>query len=1548
MQNSQTNTFLKGMNLDTAKEFIGSDQYIDALDVHINTDAGATAGALQPYLDVIIDKANDSLVGQEILGATTGHFGKDKKNCYIVLSYDETNDDEENWLSVFDEETNELLWKLVIPDLNCKTRVKLVNLWEDEKKSSVYISSEDSYIQVVNINQSYGTVEGVVNKVDGYDFSIFPKCGALQPFKFHKTVKGNKVAGKIQYAYQLFNLSGQTTALSAISYTIPIGSELQNDKTAEGVCISLVGNFSAYSHIRIFALVYTNFEDIPRVYIKDEIQIDPTSETFYYCDSTDDYLSELTIEEFQAIKNFVFRAATVEQKDNRLFAAGITEDTWDVTFDARVYSADKSGFVDFTGILGNEYHVTLQDIVEGKHVIPEQDSYNNPDPETYKYNTYFGEKTNFETVQSESSEHTLRKFQDILSNVITAAEFNDYEIVDDGYSYATYLDDEIVKEQLGEITLTYFPLRLLYWSDFVVHNSSFCERFWCGLDVENKKIHVISTISYSDKSIQDLYDTDRVWQSYVSNICYNVKYDDTVAFGKYSLTPTDEIDIPTAYPYGGAGPKISYMFVRPLLYLSPNASTNTVDSGLRLLSKDTLQAEYGDMTEIKILSDTISGNGWETVTAIKKDASEHTVKNITYADPYICANYTGFKQGECYTFGIVFYNQQHIPSPVHYIGTITIPYFENWIYGGVKRKDGGTHDLLATTVGIRFRVDLSNMNADDVSAYEIVRVQKTTETRKVLMQGIVSNTVEYVKKVGSGGQSLGDSDLRAPLYPTTSQYFYNLFRAGQDSNNSSTLTTISDYTVFVSPEISVNKENVEKSFNNAKQLYVHNQLSSILYDSRNLDEDNNFVTESTFNGAQYIRIPIYKHITYMTVPGTSYTLADETYKHNAVSGVPFGQFILAGSDPQEQEYLGTASSWNNTEIGYGLFKYYLSSPMLSENRRVGIDSVKFCKTISADQLGDSSTQFAATIGDKQFVNVAELNNTGDAGRLGIHCNCVVIKLMDNLLTSDDTPSDESNTMTTDSILMNLNWDESDNLSSYKRIDPLVTDNLEYSSYSMYADLWPRESVKYNVWGTSRCSVALADICTGYVDSIQHSLIPTLSYVSTGQYCTIDRSQSTQYINCFGGDTYVCIHKELWSGFGYDQTYTNDSLKYKDCINIKYPVETRINLDRVKGPNFDTNQPNPTLTFEPGQLLKFGAQELPLNAYNDAYSAQEYNKVFVTEGAYDIANQKIGNRIMASEVKSTGELTDSFQDFKVANYIDVDGQYGPITNLVKYNGRLYYLQSTAFGTVSVNERSLITDNNNAQLLLGTGDVLQRYDYISTFNGSKELNDPSIVVSPSSLYWYDSNKKSIQVFNQGGLNSLSKVKNVQSYFDKQVGNKLVHSGYDMKYNEVWFSPEEGDKSIIYSEQAQAFIGFYSKTLKYPKVGDRFSLGLTDNNKFIHFGECDGHINTEHSLRYVEFVVNQNAGMPKVFDTFSVNDCIRPMSDEASWFGVKFSTNRQGEARQTRPVNKEGVYYMPIGRDSNKERMRDKIMTVKLTLDTTEFSIPSVSTMFRYSRI
>ena len=48
-------------------------------------------------------------------------------------------------------------------------------------------------------------------------------------------------------------------------------------------------------------------------------------------------VSELSIDEFNSLANYTFVPGVIESKDNRLFAANLTEETWDVEYDARAF-----------------------------------------------------------------------------------------------------------------------------------------------------------------------------------------------------------------------------------------------------------------------------------------------------------------------------------------------------------------------------------------------------------------------------------------------------------------------------------------------------------------------------------------------------------------------------------------------------------------------------------------------------------------------------------------------------------------------------------------------------------------------------------------------------------------------------------------------------------------------------------------------------------------------------------------------------------------------------------------------------------------------------------------------------------------------------------------------------------------------------------------------------------------------------------------------------------------------------------------------------------
>ena len=150
-------------------------------------------------------------------------------------------------------------------------------------------------------------------------------------------------------------MNGSATSISALSEIIPIVKQVSNSKEAEGGLkteITDMGcqiktsfmNDGRFDRIRIYAIVYLDNVSVPNIYIANEIKIPNSTEynfiDFVYNDSGNAYISKITIEEFNALTPYDFKAASIEKIQNILFASNIEEQTWDIDFDARAYRCD--------------------------------------------------------------------------------------------------------------------------------------------------------------------------------------------------------------------------------------------------------------------------------------------------------------------------------------------------------------------------------------------------------------------------------------------------------------------------------------------------------------------------------------------------------------------------------------------------------------------------------------------------------------------------------------------------------------------------------------------------------------------------------------------------------------------------------------------------------------------------------------------------------------------------------------------------------------------------------------------------------------------------------------------------------------------------------------------------------------------------------------------------------------------------------------------------------------------------------------------------------
>jgi hypothetical protein len=350
-----------------------------------------------------------------------------------------------------------------------------------------------------------------------------------------------------------------------------------------------------------------------------------------------------------------------------------------------------------------------------------------------------------------------------------------------------------------------------------------------------------------------------------------------------------------------------------------------------------------------------------------------------------------------------------------------------------------------------------------------------------------------------------------------------------------------------------------------------------------------------------------------------------------------------------------------------------------------------------------------------------------------------------------------------------------------------------------------------------------------------------------------------------------------------------------------------------------------------------------------------------------------NRVMVSDLKIDSELSDNWTIFKMDNFLDVDSKHGQVTTLIHKDNYLYFWQPRAFGVLSVNQRSLVQDNNQGQLVIGTGGVLDRYDYISTNEGcSKRF---SVVEGLKGIYWFDNNNHTIYKYGGQGVEPLSKVKGVQEFIRRSIGsNAETMSCYNKTNNEIMISLPNTSNTFVFSEMFDIFTGvqtFYpSYMIKANGSQNLLSTSRsTRDSLYIHNMGANGWFYGVPHSSLIRFMVNDQYSSTKVFDMLqyeSITDNAGTNVLYDTFNSIKVVDDYQNSDTQSIVISgssanitrKEREFCLNVPRNRTggdetrlfKERMRDKYIIIDLTYNNSNgytFGVPYVTTNYRISK-
>lgn len=1082
--------------------------------------------------------------------------------------------------------------------------------------------------------------------------------------------------------------------------------------------------------------------------------------------------------------------------------------------------------------------------------------------------------------------------------------------------------DELTLEEFNGLSTYIFTPKVIESKDNMLFAANITEQTWDISDDEfdarayrcNKNGQILLTSTSGQDSIT--FSTSEISTKDIPTnhdcIC-PANYDDT---SQYLYAP----DATGKYVYGGIGKNISYRFIKTNLIESdaPTSRTGFAEDSFSLNSKARSTSTL-DLYNIE------EDGSWSDAGSLS--FADATAKVLNYSNSEVESMARGYMRDEIYRFAIVFYNEENVASSAHWIADIRMPKASapgyNIFTSGMRVDIGGstTNSLEVVThpLGVQFTVNIPSdlIQSKKITGYEIVRCERTISDRTILMQGAVSCVCNYDNTNQLTAFPYLTYSTSHGMVSQNNKYAHAFDFSSQNAN---------EYFLFISPEICVNRTNASEVTGRATEIKGIYRLRSSISPDESMGNGTPANDKVVPNGDK-VKVLVgakaskhdLKNITSNT--GTSWA-KNSGWAYTSVTAI--GDSIKQ-STANNAIYMG-AESWYDATLA----KYYNKITTGGYNS-ASIQDITIATNTEPFDLDDDAWRTKATnVGSMVYYNwvygdtsKASDYDDNNVRKVGPHGVCAIFQSTD--MTSRNTMVGEV---------------------------PELAAGPESANAILIANL--RQSVTPyggNSYATRQNSV----------------------YIGTGSYVNAKDNSNTK-VNVFGGDTYVGVLDYANCMFAYHNASDNyeqpDNERIRAYNGAYIPLESSINL------SLRTDTVGTAKTYESGtgyanhfvenDIVQVGSiyvQNTPLYAYNDAYSAQPRAKNYVSKSIYSIDNLHTDTRVMNSEPKTNLEVTDSWTKFRVANYLDVDTRFGSINNLKLFKNNLLFWQTDAFGTLAVNERSLIQDNNVGALTLGTGGVLTRFDYFTTKNGSKENQLRTATQSDSTVYWYDADRNEICGFDNQ-LRTVSKLKGVQSYLhdNKDIITNDPISVYDKKYNEVLLTLE--DKTLVFNEQVGAFTSFYTyRPDWYAEFTDKLMIYKNLSVYKYNSGNELDMFTGKDKVSYVRFIVNDKYPQTKTFDNVEYGG---DFTYDTNFDNIYFETKRQTSFTLTQDDidYREDTYKFCVPRSSRelneaeelvnksyRDRMKGKYLICHYKYDCNDgntFKVPYISTAYRYSLI
>lgn len=922
--------------------------------------------------------------------------------------------------------------------------------------------------------------------------------------------------------------------------------------------------------------------------------------------------------------------------------------------------------------------------------------------------------------------------------------------------------------------------------------------------------------------------------------------------------------------------------------------------------------------------------------------SERGNEYNNYKSPLFAEEYVGYMRDEVYRFGIQFYDRTGNPTFTYTIGDLRMPSIEDdyrhfngsatgVVHGGgasgypdkyILKDEAGNGYILH----LRVEVILSPSTREKVSGFDIVRAERNDSDRRVVAAGLLNNTLQYADHVDNlTMQNKLGLDKISVFAPNTGFGMQDWQRREAEENPVYTID---------SPEVMFGRLNYIASGTDELKIANHLQCDRTLLPSNYHQlydghaTNNQRIYWSNDNAATQING---NYVVYGMPPKVSYITAPN---------LPF----LSDNSMIAKYYCNDATDHKLSE---GLVKQdYTASTQL--NRK----PITFAKTIEAGEIVDSSLmstnvsfQNSAVVYDKTVQNDSSFKFlTVNLEQQG---NDYYVKNNNGFIQNGNR-----------TLLVSLG----------------ATDYFDFANdgniFSSSSDSFSTHLIKKGGYLPSKAYVKIIrqlDNNSGQYGGNTDSAFLNTRWISTGSYQEVTKNKNLYDFHVFGGDTYV----NMFSLSKYhEETVAADTDKLT-VQAVVFPVESSINLDLRSGTFTGANTPK--LEFEDEYN------------YDSSYSATNSTKSFPAKN-FNIPNvTDLSNVIAASNIKLAGATNDAFSNFDSNETFEVDRNYGPIKNLSKLKDTVYCLQDKATSVLSINTRALIQSQDGSaiaiQSAVGTGNVVERNDYLSTEHGSQHIHNA--ISTDKGIYWVDALNASIcaitisnakTVINLSEIlnctKPLSPIKNLNINNSSLITSGSTAGGIDIMYdnflNEINFSVSYYDGSAVqnlnlsYNEKLEIFTSkrSYVSFVNISHEGYNYSLGMQStfsdaDRKKIYINGKGSSVNNFYGANgsnpYVQIINNEEPNSLKTYDKISVYTKENP----ASGIFTKFAYSTDIDVEEVLDLSTTDIDRVVINKQIVPtfvtKRLKGNHLSIKLEQVVSgeaflDFNLRSVTTHYR----